>query len=313
MNFSDSTSGTTPEVSPLEREAKSKGRSPSKTWNQVSTSRVRLRLMKAMRDEAQGFNCDENYVRGLKSQARYSKFQGRGEKKVIKMVMGLKIVDQRKELSRLKIEKNEARKDLMKQFGKGTMKFRKAIKRLNQCSRETEQNDEARFAGKFQHLKKKHSESRRQREGEEKVVRTRWEEEYQGVKIYKEQDDPEGFQELLKEIDKEQEEELAAVKLVGEGELTSPERRVLRLPPGTAINPKLSEDQFKCENEILNVKLRYEQKKWEQQDADYHDGLENYLWRDLEDEEKVRRAEEDASLRQIFDPIHGILDFGKRE
>ena len=278
MNFSDSASGTTLEVSPLEKEAMSKGRSPTKTWKQVTTSRARLKLMRSMRNEAQGFNCDEFYVRKLRGQARSSKFQGKGEKQVIKMVMGMKIVDQREELRRLKHEKNEARKEMMKQFGKGTMRFRKAMRRLNQCSRETEREDEARFAGKFQHLKRKHGESRRQREGEAKEIRTRWKGQYNNVLIYREQEDLEGFQKLLEEIDREQEDELAAVRLIGEGdgegELSSPEKRVLRLPPGTAINPKLSEDQFRCENEILNVKLRYEQRKWEQQDADYHDGLE---------------------------------------
>ena len=312
MHFSELTSGTPPEVFPLEKEAKSKGKSPTKTWKEVSSTKARLKLMRNMKNEAQGFNHDENFVRKMKSQARVSNFQGKGEKKVIKMILGLKIEDQRKELRRLKEEKNEARKELVRKFGKGTMKLRKALKRLNEASRVNEEEEQERFAGKFNHLKRKHDEARKQRDGAYRKFNTRWKEVYAGVNIYKEEEDPEGFQELLKEVDREQQQELAAIRCIGEGVLTTPEKKVLRLPPGTSVNPKLSEDTFKCENEILNVKLRYEQRKWEEQDADFQDGIENYLWKDLEEAEKVRRAEEEASLRQIFDPINGILDFGKK-
>ena len=62
---------------------------------------------------------------------------------------------------------------------------------------------------------------------------------------------------------------------------------------------------------MLNVKLRYEQSKWDDQDMDHMEGIELEKWSDLEEVEKVRRAEEEASLRQIFDPIHGILDFSR--
>ena len=57
--------------------------------------------MREMRRQGQGFNLDENYIRKLRGQARVSSLQGKGEVKVIKTVMNLKIEDQGQELKRL--------------------------------------------------------------------------------------------------------------------------------------------------------------------------------------------------------------------
>ena len=92
-----------------------------------------------------------------------SSLQGKGEVKVIKTVMNLKIGDQGQELKRLKSEKAELRKELINRFGKQTMKFKKAVTRLNTLSRMAEKESEVKFGNKLSHLKKKHSEVRKDR------------------------------------------------------------------------------------------------------------------------------------------------------
>ena len=310
MNLSDQTSGSPPEVHPLVKEAKSKGKSPTKTWKEVSTTKARLKLMRSMKEEAQGFIHDENFVRKMKSQDKGSQFQGKDEKKVIKMILGLKIEDQRKELRRMKERKSEVRTELINRFGKKTMKFKKVMTSLNRLGRKLEHQHSDHFESKLHHLRRKHINARRERDAVMKPYSLKWKDKYEGVDVYTEEEDPEAFKLLLQEVDREHMEE--QVMVIGDMDLGSLEKALLKLPPGTSINPKLTEKEFKCENEVLNVKLRFEQRKWEEQDQLYDEGLETYKWVDLGEVEKVRRAEEEASIRQIYDPINNILNFSKK-
>ena len=115
---------------------------------------------------------------------------------------------------------------------------------------------------------------------------------------------------LLEEIDKEHQDQ--EVMVIGDAQIDLKETELLKLPPGTAVNPKLSHHDFDCASEILNVKLRYEQRTWEEHDSDVRAGIEAYKWMELEEQEKIKKAEEEANLRQIFDPMHGILNFSKK-
>ena len=100
--------------------------------------------------------------------------------------------------------------------------------------------------------------------------------------------------------------------VIGDAQIDLKETELLKLPPGTAVNPKLSHHDFDCASEILNVKLRHEQRTWEEHDSDVRAGIEAYKWMELEEQEKIKKAEEEANLRQIFDPMHGILNFSKK-
>ena len=53
--------------------------------------------------------------------------------------------------------------------------------------------------------------------------------------------------------------------------------------------------------------------KWRDHDLDFEGGLEACNWNDLEDSEKEERARDDARLRQIFDPVEGVLNFTKKK
>ena len=62
----------------------------------------------------------------------------------------------------------------------------------------------------------------------------------------------------------------------------------------------------------MNAKLRMEQRKWKEQDWDAENGFEAKRWSELEDSEKMIKAEEDAAMRQIFDPVKRTLNFSRK-
>ena len=51
--------------------------------------------------------------------------------------------------------------------------------------------------------------------------------------------------------------------------------------------PETIKGNLPKDNEILNVKLRYEQSKWDDQDKDHLEGIELEKWSDLGDAKKV--------------------------
>ena len=99
---------------------------------------------------------------------------------------------------------------------------------------------------------------------------------------------------------------------IGTTNLTDPEKKLLRLHPRMAINPKLDKFDLDCATESLNCKLRWELNSWEQHDQDCRDGLEALKWSELQEEEKRQRALEEANFRQIFNPLEGTLNFSKK-
>ena len=161
---SGTVSGTTPETSPSVKRAKSKGKTPLQVWKEVTRAKVRLQSMRVMKREEQGYNVDECYVRKIRHQGRSGRRQDDKDKKIIKLAMDIKIQDQSENLKALKDSKAEARKDLMSLLGKNTMKYRRAVDKLNLLGRKIRQDEEGNFAKKITNLKKKHQEARKERD-----------------------------------------------------------------------------------------------------------------------------------------------------
>ena len=195
-----------------------------------------------------------------------------GERRIIKTVMTVKIGDQRKELMILKEEKAELRSELVNRFGRKTMKLKRVMISLNKVGKVFGRDQETKTGSKLKHLMRKHNEARKERDSDLGAYKEKWKDRYMGVSIYKETEDPRAFEKLHDEIDREHQED--QVPCIGELTLGSPEKALLKLPPGTSVNPKLSTKEFNHENEIFNVKLRYEQRGWEEQDTLYKEGLE---------------------------------------
>ena len=293
---------------PSARRAMDQGRT-SRAWVKVQESQARLKHMKCLRDEGIGFNIDENYVRKSDKHRRTDTAQGMRIKKVIRTSMQMRVADETKNLKALKETKNEVRKTLMKQYGKNSMKYKKTLTRLNRMSKAAARKNEEKLDKKLQHLKGKHKEAKNLRELEKRTVYIpKWKDKFREADIYNE--DEENFQKLLSEIDAEHEAEQTLN--IGGAELNVQENKLLKLPPGMALTPKLTETDFNCNNEVMFAKLRMEIKMWKEHDEDYDGGLESETWNNLGDEAKEAKAREEAKLRQIFDPIVGVLDFSKK-
>ena len=79
-----------------------------------------------------------------------------------------------------------------------------------------------------------------------------------------------------------------------------------------SVNPKLSKEKFCREVEIMNTKLRMELSSIYKHNEAVEAGMESLSWAEMEDSEKVRKAEEEASLRQILDPLEKSINFSKK-
>ena len=196
-------------------------------------------------------------------------------------------------------------------YGRGSMKFKRMVTKLNRVSKLSEKRDVEKHQGQLEHLKRKHAQAKKERDQERmKQFKPKWKEKFTGIDIYEEDEDNEAFQKLLREVDQEHADE--AVINIGGAELNQQEEALLKLPPKMSTNPKVTENIFDCSSEEMFSQLRMEVRQWREHDADHEGGLEAVPWAGLEDEEKEARAREDAALHQIFDPMSGVLNFTKK-
>ena len=93
------------------------------------------------------------------------------------------------------------------------------------------------------------------------------------MEIYEEDEASEEFQELLRQVDEEHRNE--AVLNIGGVTLSQQEEDLMKLPPGMAMDPKLTETEFDCSSEESYAKLRMELRKWEEHNLDHEEDLEN--------------------------------------
>ena len=93
-----------PGVYPSAREAWRQGRAPlaNSIWQKSAITKHRLGAMRKLRAIGVGFNCDEDYVKGLVEQGRVARRQGMVEQGIVNLAMDRKIRDQRDNLRILK-------------------------------------------------------------------------------------------------------------------------------------------------------------------------------------------------------------------
>ena len=244
-------------------------------------------------------NVDEAFVRKTHNQRRTGVCHGKNQRKIIKISMEMRMKDEKAHLKAMKRDLNEARKDLINIYGKNTIKFKREITRLNKMCKLSRKREDERHEGQLHHLRRKHGEAKRMREDEPKMKGgyiPKWKDKFKGLSIYLEEDD-DAFQELLKQVDKEHDDE--EVINIGGADLDHQEKQLLKLPPGMSLDPKLTERDFDCKTEESFSTLRMELRKWKEHDADHEGGLEECRWNELGEDEKVRREKEDAAQTNI--------------
>ena len=107
------------------------------------------------------------------------------------------------------------------------------------------------------------------REEHMRPYKPRWNTKFEVISVYTEEEDLEALKKLLELVDLEHQQ----VTCIDITNLSDPEKSVLKLHPGTAINPKLSKMELDCATEAMNCKLRWKIREWEQHDKDYREGL----------------------------------------
>ena len=192
--------------------------------------------MRGLRAIGLGFNCDEDYVKGLVDQGRVVRRQGRVEQDIVNLAMERKIKDQRDSLRDLKDQQGGIRGELAVSFGKGTMAYRRSLRKLKRVGRTMESFHGPRLSQKIDHLKLKHKKPLQER-GTPEVMeyKPKWKSKYPGVSVYTELDDPDEFEALLQEIDRERDADEAKAMVIGEVAVSSGERSVLGLHPSTGV------------------------------------------------------------------------------
>ena len=193
-------------------------------------------------------NVDEFYLRKSTNQRRSKMSHGRSKRQMIRISMDMRVRDEERHLKEMKEKQNEARKALADLYGRDSMKFKRRITKLNRWSAVEGKKQDQRHEGQLLHLKRKHEEARREREAERLgKYQVKWKEKFRGVEVYEEDQDSEEFQELLREVDRELEEQEPLV--IGGAQLSKEEGTLLKYPPGTAVVSDLNEFEFRSAQE----------------------------------------------------------------
>ena len=170
-----------------------------------------------------------------------------------------------------------------------------------------EKHQSQRLGAKFDHLRIKHSKSLKERASINVPYKPKWKDKYPAA-VYSELDDPEEFKKLLVEIDKER--DLQEVMVLGGVAVSDEEKSVLRMHPSTGVLRKPDAREFALDEEVMLTKTRFGMREVLEHDRDWVEGIEIAKYWDWDELEKIKRAEAEASLRQVFDPLNGTMDFG---
>ena len=100
--------------------------------------------------------------------------------------------------------------------------------------------------------------------------------------------------------------------VIGDINVSSGERSVLGLHPSTGVLRGPNDKEFSLDGELMLAKARYGLRQVIEHDRDYVEGIEMAKFWDLDDNVKIQMAESEASLRQVFDPLNGVIDFSKK-
>ena len=158
------------------KEAGDEGGTANRVWVRVQESKSRLKHLKKLKSEGLGLNVDEFYLRKTNLHRRSYVCHGRRSKKVITASMDMRVKNERGHLKELQRLKNEAKKDLAEKYGRGSMKFKRSITKLNKMCEVSGRREDGKHEEQLHHLKRKHFEARKQREDWRmmKHYKTKW-------------------------------------------------------------------------------------------------------------------------------------------
>ena len=115
-------------------------------WRKTSATKHRLQLMRGMKDLGIGFNEDEAYVKRLVGQGVINRTQGKIEKGILGLALEAKIGDQRQSLRNLKDQQGVIRGELTMMCGRGTMAYRRSLRKLKRVGRAEDKYQSSRLS-----------------------------------------------------------------------------------------------------------------------------------------------------------------------
>ena len=177
------------------------------------------------------------------------------------------------------------------------MAYRRALRKLKRVGKAEDRVQGSRLGAKLDHLRIKHSKSLKERSNTTTGHKPKWRDKYP-INIYDELEDPDLFEELLQEIDRERDRE--EVMTIGGVMVNENEKAVLRLHPSTGVLGKPDARQFCQDEEVMLAKSRYGLREVMEHDRDWAEGLETVKYWDLDEATKILRVEAEASFRQVF-------------
>ena len=152
------------------------------------------------------------------------------------------------------------------------MAYRRALRKLKRVGRAEDRVQGSRLGAKLDHLMIKHSRSLKERRNATTSHKPKWRDKYP-INIYDELEDPDSFEELLQEIDRERDREV--VMAIGGISINGNERAVLRLHPSTGVWGRPDARQFCQDEEVMLAKSRYGLREVMEHNRDWAEGVES--------------------------------------
>ena len=214
-----------------------------KTWEDLAATEMRLQLMSELIHFNVGLADIEEFNLDLKDNLKNMPSEKAKEKqnmRLVKAAMSVKIHDEQTTRTKLIRERNIMRTKLMRQLGKNTRKYKTVIRNLRKAARDTKAIYKTIYDAKLPHLRLKYRETE-----EEKLDKISAEiGELITLSIF----DREKY-DRIEELSYE-------VTCVGDIELSSEEKSILKLHPKFSIIETLQENTIHFEQELSNAKLR---------------------------------------------------------
>ena len=277
-----------------------------KAWRKMTESEERLKFWKKMVGLDIGVRELEHIGEGIKEKFRSEAMKGgRSEREVIRLVMRLKLKDERRHQRETKGWRNKVKTDLEKRCSK--RQFSKVISMVNKEAVNWRNIERKKYTKKMDHLNKirKIEEEKQLEICPQEII------EFADLSIFN--------KDKMRNL-KKQNVEVAAI---GEVELDDDEIALLSLPPKFAIRRRLDEIEMETDNEMSMAKMRYQLHR----EKEILNSEEYYAENNNENEKEVKRLriltdEEKKELkeigdiesegRQIFDPLSKHFDHGNK-
>ena len=260
-----------------------------KLWKECATSEARIKLIADLKNKKLGFNEIEQFGLGLKYSLKSKKLTENKEKpieNVIQAAMRLKLIDEIQHNKELKREKNIERRKLAKIHHQQTETYKRTMRYLKQEAEKERREQTLKSKNKVEHLDKRY----REREIKEEDT---------GM--------PPGMEEMghLSAFSEEKYERIekkeTKVHRIGDIELTKEEEMILKRSPKFSIPTRLEEDTMHKEMEKAYSMMRMELREEEEMEEN-----------DTDENKEQQMKENEARMRQVYDPLEKRYDEGKR-